>query len=187
MGATALEHYGPWTVEEVLELAVDGQRHELVDGSLVVSPAPGVPHQRISFRLARQLDDACPDGFEVLEAVNVRLGNGRLLIPDVAILTVPGSNATVLDAAEVVLVAEVVSPSTAAMDRVLKPHLYATAGIRHYLRVDTDGPDGPRISVHRLDQGAYVLCGEAGPGSPLTLDVPFAVRLDPAALHTGRR
>ena len=49
------EHVGPWTIDDVLAMADDGThtRHELVDGQLIVSPAPGYPHQRASRILSR--------------------------------------------------------------------------------------------------------------------------------------
>lgn len=43
---------GPWTVADVLALPEDRTtRYELLRESLVMSPAPGVRHQRASFRL----------------------------------------------------------------------------------------------------------------------------------------
>ncbi|MEU0470146.1 hypothetical protein ABZ215_39635 [Amycolatopsis sp. NPDC006131] len=42
----------PWTVEDVLDLPEDrGCRIELVDGALLVSPAPRSGHQRLLQRL----------------------------------------------------------------------------------------------------------------------------------------
>lgn len=48
----ASDHTGPWTVTDVLALPEDRTtRYELLGESLVMSPAPGVRHQRASFRL----------------------------------------------------------------------------------------------------------------------------------------
>lgn len=44
----------------------DGHRYELIDGALIVSPAPRVLHQRVLFRLTRFLDEASPAALEVL-------------------------------------------------------------------------------------------------------------------------
>ena len=44
-----------WTRQEVLALPDDGMRHELVDGELLVSPAPRGRHQRGVFELAMLL------------------------------------------------------------------------------------------------------------------------------------
>jgi len=76
---------------------------------------------------------------EVLEGINVRLATGRILIPDLVV--VRGiSEGVVTDAADVALVAEIVSPSTGSQDRLLKPALYASAGIPCYLRIDQRSP-----------------------------------------------
>ncbi len=72
----------------------------------------------------------------------------------------------------VVLVLEVVSPGNAAHDRILKPYLYAEAGIRWYLRVEQEGPVG---HLHELVDGAY---REVAQGPVLELTEPFAVTLD---------
>src|SRR6266508_5362479 len=70
MRAAALDHPGPWTEEEFLALPDEGQRHELLDGSLLVTPAPSSEHQQVARRLANALEAASPDGWEVVEAVN---------------------------------------------------------------------------------------------------------------------
>jgi len=123
------DHVGPWTEEDFLDLPED-RRVELLDGELLVSPAARHPHQRLSFRLAAVLDAVAPAGFEVLEAVNVRVAPGRILIPDIAVITSPGADVTVSEAAEVAMVVEIVSRGSVVTDRAVKPQLYAAAGIR---------------------------------------------------------
>jgi Uma2 family endonuclease len=71
-----LEHVGPWTEQDYLALPADRRRIELLDGSLLVSPSAGYRHQRLSFQLCYALAVAAPPGFEMLEAINVRVAPG---------------------------------------------------------------------------------------------------------------
>jgi Uma2 family endonuclease len=78
---TCPRHPREWTLEEVLALPDDqGQRVELVDGAVVVSPAPGFVHQRVLQRLQVAFIAAVPDEFESLPGINVVLNSRRLLI-----------------------------------------------------------------------------------------------------------
>lgn len=178
--AEGFEHGGPWTEADYMALPEDGRRIELVDGALVVSPLANRPHQRLAFRLAFALDAAAPPTLEVHGELNVRLGPGRILIPDLVIADNPGGTETFVDASHVVLVAEVTSPSNAGIDRLLKPQLYAAAGIAHFLRIDlADAVDAaPAAVVYRLRGERYVEVSRADPGQALTLVEPFAVALD---------
>lgn len=58
----------PFTVQDLEGMPDDGRRYELIDGELLVSPAPGLRHQTVGLRLYRLLDDACPDELYVLAA-----------------------------------------------------------------------------------------------------------------------
>ncbi len=90
--AALAEHTGPWTPDDVEGLpdAGDHARFEVYEGGvLVVSPAPGVGHQRASYRLHSALAQAAIAAgadVDVLEAVNVALPGGKLLVPDVVVV-----------------------------------------------------------------------------------------------------
>ena len=113
----------------------------------------------------------------MLEGIKVRLTTGRILTPDLVVVREIGEG-VVTDAADVALVAEIVSPSTGSQDRLLKPALYAAAGIPCYLRIEQQ----PELVVHvaALEAGQYVEYGLACPGGPLRLPAPFATAVVPA-------
>jgi Uma2 family endonuclease len=179
-GVDLFTHVGPWTEEDFFALPVD-RRIELLDGELLVSPSACTPHQRLSLRLANALDAAANEGFEVLEAINVRVAPGRILIPDVAVITTPGIDTLASDAADVAMVVEIVSPGSVATDRAVKPALYAAAGIGCYLRVEA-GEQGPTGFAHGLRGEGYVAEARARPGEVLRLRRPFPCDVDLAEL-----
>jgi Uma2 family endonuclease len=180
-----LDHVGPWTEEEFLALP-DDRRIELLDGGLLVSPGPGGRHQRMSSQLWHALGRAAPDWLEVLKTINVRVGPDRILIPDLVVVTNPGLDLKVWDPADVAMIVEIVSPGSVAADRAIKPQLYATAGIEHYLRIELGRP-GPSSVAYRCERGHYVEVASSAPGQLMRLTEPFPVEIDLAELAAATR
>jgi Uma2 family endonuclease len=182
MTTAALEpHLGPWTEEEYLALGETRNRLELLDGGLIVTPAPTGRHQSISFRLATALvPTAEASGLTVLEAINLRLHADRLAIPDLTVLAADIDN-TVFEAAEAALVCEIVSPGSAGVDLVVKMQLYAIARIPWYLLVQQDAST-LTLRLFRLDGEHYVEHAVAKSGEILEMTEPFRLSLDPASL-----
>ena len=58
----------PFTVADLEGMPDDGRRYELIDGELLVSPAPGWAHQAVVLALSILLDQACPAELRVLAA-----------------------------------------------------------------------------------------------------------------------
>lgn len=142
---------GGWTTDNLDELPEDHRRYELIDGALIVSPSPTNIHQTIAARLVTALEENCPAEYDVTQAVELRVSTTRSFIPDVLVTTAEAAARRPSKFAphEVVLVVEVVSPTSVTIDRVTKPDLYAHAGIPFYWRVET--LQGTVVHTHRLD------------------------------------
>ena len=183
----AVAHPGPWSEDEYFALGVTPDRIELIDGSLWVSPAAGKRHQHVTFLLATALVPAAEQaGLIVLPNVNLRPATGRILQPDIVVADTDDAGTTV-EAVEAKLVVEVVSPSNAGTDRLLKPQLYAAAGIGWYLRVEQP-QDSVELHLQNLVGDNYVQHSVTGVGQALTTTEPFPFEIDVAALlHRASR
>lgn len=176
----AMRAAGPWTVADLDRLPDDGQRYEIVDGSLLVSPPPSPRHQAAAGRLARLLAAAAGPGLEVLEATGIQLPSA-VLVPDVLLVRVEAlrRDTAVLDPADVLLVAEVVSPSSRTTDRVTKPALYAAAGIPAYWRVELDEP---ALVAYELQGTTYAESAASTGTEVIEVERPLVLRIIPADL-----
>ncbi|GAA2871305.1 hypothetical protein Acy02nite_29570 [Actinoplanes cyaneus] len=184
MSIAVTEHLGPWTEEDYLALGETPDRIELFDGSLLVSPAPTMRHQHIARRLASLLDPGADNaGFWVFEAINVRLQANRIFIPDVVVT--PEQDGAQVEAGQVVLVAEVVSPGNAGNDRVLKMALYAAARIEWYLLIEPD-KESITVRLFRIQGDHYAEHAVAEHGERLVATEPFPFELDADALLRRR-
>jgi Uma2 family endonuclease len=148
-------------------------------------PAPGVGHQRASYRLHHALAQAAITAgadVEVLEAVNVALPGGKLLVPDVVVVDAGAVSETAirLPCEAVRAVVEIVSPSTVSIDQAVKPAPYADAGIPVYWRVELQST--PKIVACSLSRGRYVTRTTLDAGTLGRITRPFPVELDPVDL-----
>ncbi|USX52491.1 Uma2 family endonuclease [Lentzea sp. HUAS12] len=167
----------------------EGRRIELVDGRFVVNAAPAMRHQRVADRLQTLLDAAVArEGMEALTAIGVRVGRNLGYIPDV-VVTSEFLDTGSVDVRNVVLVVEVVSPSTKKNDRLEKPAAFAAAGVERYWRVETADVEGPTIYCYQLDAGAYSLTATlaAGVAGTVAVTSTVSVTFDPADLTSSRR
>src|SRR4051794_21613164 len=130
------DHAGPWTEAEYLALGETSNRIELVGGGLWVTPEPDAVHRDITWGLIGAVRPAAREaGLRSWAATNLRLARGYILNPDLVVADT-GRNSHVVDAADVIMVGEVTSSTTAAVDRLQKKHFYAAARIGFYLLVE---------------------------------------------------
>lgn len=178
------QHPGPLTRADLDAMPDDGRRHELLDGVLIVTPAPVTRHQRVVTRLWRLLDEACPVGLEVFVApFDVALSDDTVLQPDVLVARIDDLTDRDLPKPPVLAV-EVLSPSTRRYDLLLKKSRYEAAGTPSYWVVD---PDEPSIVAWELNNGTYVESGRAAATEMLKLTLPFPVRVVSEQLVDARR
>lgn len=178
----------PATYADV-EAAPDGMVAELLDRALYLHPRPAAPHGRVVFRLGAALADPFdppdddPDGWWFAAEPELRLGE-HVVVPDLAGWRRARMPVYPRDPAFTMApdwICEVLSPSTAAIDRGRKRSLYAEQGVGHLWLID---PEARTLEVFKLDAGRWILAavdtGEASIAAP-----PFeAAAIDLARLWT---
>lgn len=157
----------------------DGRRYELIDGSLIVSPAPQIRHQDAVMRLSVLLFGGCPPELKVLSApVDVVLADDSVIQPDLLVARrdqftdddLPGPP---------LLAVEVLSPSTRGIDLLLKKDRLERAGCAHYWVVD---PEGPTVSAWTLRESRLVGTQTANGDELFSVTEPFTISFAPSAL-----
>ncbi len=167
-----------WTVDDLDALPDDGLRNELLDGILLVSPAPTRRHQRAVFRLGSLLQAACPSEMETISApLDWRPDIRTSLQPDVLVLKNRDLSAPVNES--MILAVEVLSPSTRRKDAIYKRSKYEDAGVQNYWIVD---PEEPSILALELVGCSYVTIGSGTGDEAVALEKPFPVTVVPADL-----
>ena len=139
MGMVASAYY---TADMVRSLPEDGNRYEVVHGELLVTPAPRKIHQRIVRRLLTELSiylEESPVGEPFASPADISWDDDTLVQPDIFVLDLEEAKTPDWkDAKTLLLVIEVLSPSTARQDRGTKRRLYQEQRIPAYWIVDTE-------------------------------------------------
>ncbi len=189
MGMPAVERR--WTADDVRALTREDTpwpRYELLDGELLVTPAPRVAHQVAAVELCRLLADFLqsePLGLALMSPSDIELRPGTIMQPDVFVVPantkVAGEMMEWSDVRSLLLAIEVVSPSSARNDRVLKRDFYLDNGVLEYWIVDLDarvfecwrpGQQTPALHRDRVEWAP-------GAGAELSISVPdFFNRID---------
>jgi Uma2 family endonuclease len=174
-----------WTVDDLDVLPEDGVRRELIDGVLHVSPSPSPAHQALVILLGHALMENCPEELFVSQANDVVLSTRRQFIPDLLVVKfaaakAPGSK---FQASDVVVAIEIVSPSSQSMDRVMKPALYAKAGIPFYWLIETI--NGLTVTTYQIDHedGVYQPTGTFSDEDVIQLDEPWPIEIPVRAIR----
>ena len=130
-----------WTYADYCVIPQDYRRHEIIEGDHIVTPSPSSRHQKVLATLQFYLDSHIRSqklGTLLFAPMDVVLSETSVVQPD--LLFVSRLREHIITEPYVDgppdLVIEILSPSTASMDRGGKMRLYAKYGIRHYWIVD---------------------------------------------------
>ncbi len=167
-----------WSAEMVRALPEDGNRYEVVYGELLVTPAPRPWHEVLVARLMLELGTYLrrePVGIVLGSRADISWSPDTLVQPDVFV--VPLAQARTLDWTryqDLLLVAEVLSPSTARSDRFVKRRRYQEAGVPLYWIVDGDRRHvevwAPEVRFPQLERERLTWL-PAGASFPFTLEL----------------
>lgn len=167
-----------FVADDLAQLPDDGNRYELVDGLLLVSPSPTERHQRALARLHLLLASTVPPGLRVYVApLDVRFSPRVQTQPDLLVVE-DGPPRDELNRLPLLCV-ELLSPGTRRHDLVLKRRAYEQAGVASYWLVD---PYAPSLTVLELEGGSYREVAHVEENQEWTADSPYAVTVVPAAL-----
>lgn len=148
---------GQWTYHDYAALPDDGNRYEIIDGVIYMSPAPNRWHQRANSLFVTYLNMYV--SFKGLGEVygppfDVLMPGVRTVQPDVVVVL--NDNLDIVTAANIQgapdLVVEISSPSTATYDRTTKLNAYAASGVKEYWIAD---PITHTVEILTLEQGIY--------------------------------
>ncbi len=163
-----------WTYEEYCRLD-DDQRYEIIDGKLLMTPAPDTWHQSWTFEIAVTLREHVNRhnlGRVFVAPVDVILDPENTVQPDVVFVS--AANAGIIQRRGIFgvpeLLVELVSVSSVRRDRYDKKALYARFGVKEYWIGD---PANKTLEILSLQSGSYELHGcSEGRGNLSSLLLP---------------
>jgi Uma2 family endonuclease len=160
----------------------EGNKVEIIEGIITVSPTPANKHNSIAAKVQRQLYTVLPEDWNVYQTLAVAVpSRSGMYIPDLVVvpdaaLAEPG-NYIPATAAE--LVVEITSKSNASHDRISKAAGYAHAGIPLYLLIDSYAPGGPTVTLYGEPKCDVYRVLQAGKfGDAIRLPEPFDLTID---------
>jgi Uma2 family endonuclease len=155
---------GALTYRDLRHTPDDGQRWEIIDGEVYVSPAPSLRHQDAVLGLAVLLRAHVRRhrlGKVWVAPIEVVLERATGVQPD--LVFVSRARLTIAQESRIVgppdLIVEVASPSTATRDRGIKLDVYSRCGVAHYWMLD---PRRGGLKALQLDGTQYVVEAEVG-------------------------
>jgi Uma2 family endonuclease len=172
------------TYADYVAVPDDGNRHELHEGELSVTPAPGARHQEVLLNLALLLAPhvrAHTAGKLFIAPFDCIMTNITVVEPD--LLYIDERRRRLLSERALegapTLAVEITSPGTGHIDRRRKMSLYAKHDVTWYWIVD---PGTRTIDVYRLDGDSYRSDTRLEGSTPRALPPFVDLALDPSAI-----
>jgi Uma2 family endonuclease len=170
---------------EVLKAIPDDRLAQIIDGDLIIMPRPAVRHAMVTTALCADLvgpfgrRKGAPGGWLILREPEVHVA-ADIVVPDLSAWKrerLPPEIPADLAFFTVVpdWVCEVLSPSTASIDRVKKSRIYAREGVRWRWTID---PIGRTLEADELRAGEWARLGVWGPGEKPRVQPFDAIELE---------
>ena len=177
----------PLTYDDLMQMPEDGMRREVLEGELIVNPAPRRDHQEVVANLdwlLQQFLRASGVGRVYTHPVDVYLGRHDIVQPDLVVIR--DSRLSIYRPEGIVagppdIVVEVLSPSTRGIDLIRKMALYARSGVPEYWIADPEQRTLIMNVLHGEEYSSVEPDAEGWLASP-TLS---GLRLDPAEVFSG--
>lgn len=172
------------TYDDYAALPEDGNRYELHEGELVMTPSPRTRHQSVIGNLHLLMAGHVRRhalGEVYVSPIDVILSRITVLQPDLVYVETGRLGVVTERAIEgaPTLVVEVLSPSTGARDRGAKQALYAQYGVPYYWIVD---PVARIVQALRLAGESYETVARLDETPPVAFPPLEGLLLDPAAV-----
>jgi Uma2 family endonuclease len=147
------------TYEDYLEFPNDGRRYEILEGELMMTPAPSPQHQDVSINLEFFLYAHIRRfglGKLFHAPFDVIMSNISIVQPDILFISVEKLSSITERGFEGApdLVVEILSPATQRYDRINKLKIYASHGVKWYWLVS---PHEKTLEEFELQEGGYTL------------------------------
>jgi Uma2 family endonuclease len=183
---------GEWTYEDYLRLPDDGNRYEVIRGTLYAMPPPAPQHQFSSFEVSFRFSSFVREnglGLILTAPLEVKLPRGLAspVQPDVMYFRTGNEPNWEMSAYEGVpdLIVEILSPRTRRLDRTVKLQAYQDAGVPEYWLID---PWDRTVVVHVLGPNLrYTELCRGGEGDRVRSSILPGFDLEVAGLFPRRK
>jgi len=149
--ATSLKQ---WTYSDYYALN-DDKRYEVIEGELIMVPAPSFKHQKVLAKLGNLIFNHVNEkklGEVVFSPIDVILKDDIVLQPDIVYISNKNTGIIkeegIFGAPDIVI--EILSPASIYKDTQVKKRIYEEAGIKEYWLVF---PDEKVIEIFTLEKG----------------------------------
>jgi Uma2 family endonuclease len=152
MAVASIDRTKVWTAEDYLLLGEIKTPCQLINGELIMSPAPSPQHQRMLQRLFRLLDKVVHDDEIFVAPIDLYINSKNVFQPD--LLYIPRLHGKFITEKGIegppAMVIEIISPSISYTDRNMKKKMYLDFGVNEYWIVD---PGNKTIEIYTPETG----------------------------------
>lgn len=165
-----------WTVEDYLQLE-EGLLAQLIDGQLIMSPAPNTEHQRVLRKLYDVIHESL-EGEIFFSPVDLYMDSRNVMQPDLVFISKERASIVTSRGIEGTpdLIVEIISPSNSFYDRNTKRHKYLQLGVQEYWIIDPANKTLEIYTPKDHDTPRLYLVNEGAVTSLVSADVGFDLK-----------